>query len=158
MPNANASAFEDFCWHDDSVYGISLRLGDPDANDWNSDLVLDLDHIVEWVRGPEAMQFRVAPATLVFHGVSDLCIDIDWGMRGCQVAPWLPSIGHIEREPVQDQKIYLDRPYYLWRIVLNSPAGASISFGAVDFEMTLRREPLLVEEQHLPASLRDVGP
>ncbi len=157
MRNATDLAFEDFCWHDDLIYGFSLRLGDPAANDWNSEFVLDIDHIVEWVRGAEGMQFRVAPATLVFRGVSDLRIDIDWGMRGCQVAPWLPSIGQIEREAVQEQKIYLDRPYFLWRIVLNSPAGASVSFGAVDFEMTLRREPLLVHEQRLPASLRDAG-
>jgi hypothetical protein len=32
------------------------------------------------------------------------------------------SIGQIVRELIKDQKVYLDRPYYRWRIVLNWPA------------------------------------
>ncbi len=154
MHSADDRDFDDLSWHDDPIYGLSLRLGDPHANDWRSDLVLDIDHIVEWVRSAESFRFRVAPATLIFHGTTDLRIDIDWGMRGSQVAPWLPSIGHIEREPVRDQKVHLDRCYYMWRIVLNAPPGASIAFGAVGFDMTLRSEPILCDEQHVPASLR----
>jgi hypothetical protein len=149
--------FEHLSCHDDSVYGLALRLGDPAANDWRSDLVLDIDHIVDWVPGEAGTRFRVAPATLVFHGVSDLRIDIDWGMHGWQVAPAPPAIDRIERErvAVEKQRVFLDRPYYLWRIAFAFPEGASIRFGAVDFTLTLRREPFLLDEQRIPSSLRE---
>jgi len=159
MQDTDESDFDRFSWHDDPVYGLALRIGDPAANDWRSDLVLDIDHIVEWVRNEDGIRFRVAPATLVFHGVSDLRIDIDWGMRGWQVAPSLPTIDRIERERVreEEQRIFLDRPYYAWRVAFASPTGGSISFGAVGFDLTLRREPTLADEQRVPASLRDGG-
>ncbi len=151
--------FDGFCCHDDPLYGIALRTGDPAADDWSSDLVLDIDHIVEWVRSESGMRFRVAPATLTFHGVSDLRIDIDWGMRGWQVAPAPPTVDRIERERVQTemQRVYLDGAYYTWRIALSSPVGASISFAALGFDLALRREPLLVDEQRFPAALRWSG-
>jgi len=137
-----------------SYLGIELRVGDPDEDDWTSDLALDLDFIVEWLCGVGGGgQFRVAPATLVFHGVTDLSLDIDWGRSGHQVAIHHASIGSIERERIQDQKVYLDRPYYAWRIRLNWPASGEIAFGAVGFTQTLRADPVLTENQYL--SLRE---
>ena len=59
------------------------------------------------------------------------------------------SFDRIERAPVQDQKIYLDRPYYRWRIATNSPPDGEIAFGAVAFDLTLRAEPILIDRQAL---------
>jgi hypothetical protein len=59
------------------------------------------------------------------------------------------SIGQIVRELIKDQKVYLDRPYYRWRIVLNWPAGGEIAFGAVGFTQTLLADPIVSERQHL---------
>jgi hypothetical protein len=99
----------------------------------------------------------VAPATLVFHGITDLCVHVDWGDSGHRVSHPAPSIGRIERAPVADQKIFLDRPYWAWRIALNSPAEGEIRFGAVGFTQTLRREPILCDAQQL-GSTRDELP
>lgn len=55
--------------HDDTIYAIRLRTTDPDADDWTSDFVRDIDHIAEWVRDDERMHFRATPADLVFRGV-----------------------------------------------------------------------------------------
>jgi hypothetical protein len=75
-------------WHDCHIWGIELRADDPDDGDWTSDLVLDIDFIVEWICGTGGGgQFRVAPATLVFHGVTDPKIDIDWGRLGSLRSP-----------------------------------------------------------------------
>src|ERR1051326_2235548 len=66
-------------WHDDLIYGMHLRCADPMRNIWRSELVFDIDHIVEWVPQPGGgMQFLMAPAILVFHDVSDLAIAIDF--------------------------------------------------------------------------------
>lgn len=129
-------------------------MGDPDQGDWTSDLVLDFDFIVDWVCGVGGRgQFRVAPATLAFHGVTDLRIRIDWGDSGYQVALHGVSIDRIERERVPEQKVYLDRPYYSWRTRLNWPEAGEIAFGAVGFTQTLLADPVLTQRQHL--SLRE---
>ena len=100
-----------------------------------------------------AEQFRVAPATLIFHGVTDPKIDIDWGRSGFQASMHPVSIASVDRELVKDQKVYLDRPYYSWRIRLNWPESSEVAFGAVGFTQTLRGEPVLTEKQCL--SLRE---
>ncbi|HJU63751.1 MAG TPA: hypothetical protein VJ864_17060 [Candidatus Binatia bacterium] len=147
--------FDRLSWHDCHIWAVELRAGDPDDGDWTSDLALDIDFIVEWqcnVGGGE--QFRVAPATLVFHGVTDPKIDIDWGPSNFQVALHPMSIGTVEREEIQNKKVYLDRPYYRWRIRLNWPSGGEIVFGAVGFTQTLRAEPVSTDKQCLSLSER----
>jgi hypothetical protein len=125
-------------------------VGDPDEGDWTGDLLLGIDFIVEWLCGVgERAQFRIAPATLVFHGVTDPRIAIDWGDSGLRTAIHPVSIDRIERAPVADQKVYLDRPYYRWQVRLNWPAGGEIAFGAVGFTQTLLAEPVLRDRQHL---------
>jgi hypothetical protein len=147
--------FDRLSWHDCHIWAVELRAGDPDHGDWTSDLALDIDFIVEWQCGVGGGgQFRVAPAALVFHGVTDPKIDIDWGRSGFQVALHPVSIGTVEREEIQNQKVYLDRPYYRWRIRLNWPNESEIVFGAVGFTQTLRAEPVLTAKQCLSLSER----
>jgi len=142
--------FDDVSWHDCHVWGVSIGAGDPDTGDWTSDLTLDLDFIVEWICGVDkTFQFRVAPATLTFHGVTDLRIDVEWGNGALQAAIHPISIDRIERERVEEQKVFLDRPYYRWRIQCNWPAGGELVFGAVGFTQGLRAEPVLSVRQHL---------
>ena len=147
--------FDGWSWHDCHLWGLSFRVGDPDEDDWTADLVLDIDVIVEWICGVSGgHQFRVAPATLVFHGVTDPQIRIDAGDSGHRTAIHLASIDHIERAPVADQKVFLDRPYYRWRILLNWPQGSELAFGAAGFTQTLLADPVLKEVQHLSLTER----
>ena len=144
------SEFDQLSWHDCTIWGLELRAGDPDEGDWTNDLVLHIDFIVEWLCGVDGGgQFRVAPATLVFHGVTDLRINIDWGDSGFRSALHEASIDRIERERVREQKVHLDRPYYSWRILLNWPKSGLITFGAVGFTQTLRTEAILTDQQSL---------
>ena len=123
--------FDGLSWHDDTLYGLRFDVGDSfqgdwradlakatgapiwprrlarrsGQGDWRADLVLDIDHIVEWIRGEAGkVRFRVAPATLVFHGVTDLKIAIDWGDSGDRTALHDGSIEAITREPVANQE------------------------------------------------------
>jgi hypothetical protein len=142
--------FDAVSWHDCHIWGLAICAGDPDTGDWTSDLALDLDYIVEWTCVVDAtFQFRVAPATLTFHGVTDLRIGVEWGNGALQAAIHPVSIDRIERERVEQQKVFLDRPYYRWRIRLNWPAGGELVFGAVGFTQRLRAEPVLSARQHL---------
>ena len=154
MPHTEAD-FDRLSWHDCRIWAIELRAGDPDAGDWTGDLALDIDFIVEWICDVDGgAQFRVAPASLVFHGVTDPKIEIDWGRSAFQVAVHPASIGNVERKRIHDQKVYLDRPYYRWRIRLNWPDGGEVAFGAVGFTQTLRAEPVLTKHQCLSWSER----
>lgn len=159
MPNTFTEAdFDTLSWHDDEIHAFELRVGNPDRDAWTSDLVLDLDHIVEWVpQEGGGMRFRVAPATLVFHGATDLRIDVDCNTTGLQASLALPSIAAIEREPITDQRVYLDRSYYRWRIRLNGTPSGEIAFGAVGFTQTLRGEPVVSEQPRLDRGAGSFG-
>ena len=147
--------FEHLSWHDNIIYGLRLVTGDVSQDDWRSDLVLDIDHIVEWVCDPDgSMRFQVAPATLAFHEVTDLGIAIDFGDSGHRTGLNELSIDMITREPVPDEEGYPPRSYFSWRIALNVPQGGKITFGASGFTQTQRAEPILLDEQSLPRSSR----
>jgi hypothetical protein len=148
--------FDRLSWHDCHIWAVELHAGDPDDKDWTSDLVLDIDFIMDWICAVDGGgQFRVSPATLVFLGVTDLKIDIDWGRSGFQAALHPASIDYVVRELIPDQRVYLDRPYYNWRIRLNWPDSSEIAFGAVGFTQSLRAEAILTEKQCL--SLKERG-
>jgi len=137
--------FDRLTWHDCHIWGLDLHVGDPDEGDWTADLVFNIDFIVEWICGGKGpAQFRVAPAKLTFHGVTDPKVMIDWGDSGFQVVAHEMAIGGIEREQVLEQKVHLDRPYFRWRIRLSWPKGGEIAFGAVGFTQSLLAEPVLV--------------
>ena len=140
--------FERLSWHDCTIWGLELHPPDPDAGDWTCDLVLDIDFIVDWLCGVESadrIRFRVAPATLRFHTVSDLRIAIEWGTTGVPLHE--TSIDRIEREPIPTAP--RQPPSYRWRIALNWPRSGEIGFEAVGFTQALRAEPILTDRQSL---------
>ncbi|HEV8678118.1 MAG TPA: hypothetical protein VGQ90_01990 [Stellaceae bacterium] len=145
-------ADDEYSWHDDLIYGLHLRSPDPDRNIWRSELVLDIDHIVEWVPKPEGcVAFLMAPAILVFHDVGDLKIAIDFTADdGYQRNLNELAIDRIEREPMPTART----ESYRWRIKLNLPARGEISFIASRFTLTLAAPPQLTDEQRFPAGHR----
>jgi hypothetical protein len=40
--------FDELSWHDCHIWAQRFDVGSPEEDDWTSDLVLDLDFIVEW--------------------------------------------------------------------------------------------------------------
>ena len=155
VPTHTEADFDHLSWHDCHVWGFDLQPGHPNDGDWASDLAFDIDYIVEWVWGEDGgATFKVVPASLVFHGVTDPKIEIDWGHSGLYVAVHAASFDRLERARVTDQKVHLDRPYYRWTIRLNWPSGGCFEFGAVGFTQTLRAEPILSEQQCLSRSQR----
>ena len=151
----SAPDFDEYSWHDNIVYALRFNVGDASQGDWRHQLIFDIDSIVEWVPGGErGARFRVAPATLTFHDVTDLRIGVDFGDSNCTTAINDLSIAAISREPFDDKKRFPDQDYYRWRIELNLPQGGEIVFGARGFTQTLRAEPVLLDEQRLPPGNR----
>lgn len=144
-------------FHDNAVHGIALRTADPEASDWTSDLILDIDHIVDGAETEEGIRFQVAPATLTFHGVTDLEVRVDSGSSGHTVAVALPYILRVVRELVAGQKVHLDRPYYAWRIEFATHPDGYIAFGAWGYTLALRGEPVWTAEERLTYQQRGGG-
>ena len=70
--------FDGMSWHDCQVNSMAL---DQDG-EWQSDLVIDLDFIVEWLCGTDKRcRFRVAPAVLRFTHVDNLRLDISLKLK-----------------------------------------------------------------------------
>jgi len=96
-------------------------------------------------------RFLVAPATFIFHNVTDLRISIDFDDSGLQRASSEIRIGGVTRmqQLKEEQNICLEWPYYFWRIEIMSPPASEITFGASGFTQTLRAAPVLLAEQKL---------
>jgi hypothetical protein len=125
------ATFDSTSWHDNFIYG--LHFDAPDASRY---------------------QFWIAPATLVFHNVTDLAVRVHFGTSGYQQVIHQISIGAIRREPVANQKICLDRPYFAWSIDTNWPDG-EIEFGATGYTQTLLSQPVLCNEQQIEPAIRN---
>ena len=143
--------FDAMSWHDNTVYGLSFDIGDASLGDWRRDLSFDIDYIAEWVpSGEQRARFRVAPATLTFHQVTDLRIAVDFGDSDGNMAINNLAIANVTRTAVDDKQRFPDQDYYRYRIELNLPQGGEIAFGARGFTQVLRAEPVLLDEQWLP--------
>lgn len=66
--------FEELNWHDNAIHAFRIR-----ESDVSSELEFDIDHILDWLPDEKGVcSFRLTPATLVFHSVSDLIISINY--------------------------------------------------------------------------------
>jgi hypothetical protein len=134
----------DWSWHDNMIFGLHLRSPDPERRWWHSELILDIDHIVEWVQRERGRcMWRIAPATLVFDWVSDLRINVDFTADALSNAITEWSIDQVERVLIPSEK---PEANYRWRILLNAPQGGEIAFHAHGHTLTLRGEPQFFDE------------
>ena len=144
MPTAPQTTWtdEDFdalSWHDNHVYGLSVSEGQYGSGE----LTLDLDYILEWMKSTSGdIQFRIAPASLTFHEVTDLKVSLDYRTVSAAMGPF--SIAAIERR-FETRKRYTAT---LWTISINWPKG-EISFEATGFTQTLRGSPIIKDQQSL---------
>ena len=121
-------------WHDATIWGLAFL---PESRDF----VLDIDYIVKWVSPEEEggyFRFWVAPATLVFHDVCNLCLDIEF------YEPWVALLDDVERT---EPDVVGDSTQWLW--ILNLHDG-EISCRAAGFHQYFRRQPVLSDSQSLP--------
>ena len=139
--------FDELCWHDCHIHGF--RLGEVDEDCGSAEVEFDIDFIVEWLLvGESAYRFRVAPATLTFHHVFGLRLELDYAEPTAGMTPF--SIEGIYREPIP----YPDgTTSFDWRIPVNWPDG-EITFRSPGFTQVLRSEPVVNDAQCLTASQR----
>lgn len=159
-PTYTEADFDELSWHDCSIWGIALRNGGGEPAFEPADLALDIDFIVEWVCGVGApARFRVAPAALVFHNVTELRIKVQTTHSGdyrMALSPW--PILRLNRQPIERPEGYPGPPSYAWTLALGRPTPGEIHFGASGFTQELRAEPVLSEQQSLTIAERVAVP
>ena len=159
-PTYTEADFHELSWHDCSIWGMALHNGGGEPAFEPADLVLDIDFIVEWLCGVGApARFRVAPAALVFHQVTDLRITVETTHSGdyrMAVSPW--PILRIDRESIERPEGYPGPTSYAWTLALGTPTPGEIHFGARGFTQELRAEPVLTERQSLTIGERERRP
>jgi hypothetical protein len=136
--------FQSMCWHDNCVHGIRLR--NPSGG-YDFDLELDIDYIVEWICDTNrACRFAVAPATLTFHNVNQLVIDVQLSYKESL------TIAGIEREEIAtDAEREVGLRKCRWNITLHSYSNRKnrISFESTGFLQVLRKPPVVQSRQEL---------
>ena len=141
--------FESMSWHDVHVHGFRLDSFDPDLG--ASDLVMDIDFILEWKESDGKFEFAVAQAVLRFHTVSDLKVTLDYATPTAGMSPF--SIAGIERETIEYRG---GTGCFRWRIPINWPTGI-IEFEAPGFTQTLVGEIYVQSGQWLDAERRNAA-
>ncbi|NOD48885.1 MULTISPECIES: hypothetical protein [Ruegeria] len=138
-------------FHDNSIYALKLVSPDPDNNDWVSELILDIDHIEEWIRQDnEQFSFSVSQVNLCFEGVSDLFVSFSFPKSTVTPLP-IDRITR-SREPVRIHGI--DYSEFAWTIGLNDRRGGRICFHATGYRFESVGKPVTCEEQYIPKHLR----
>jgi hypothetical protein len=140
--------FDDLSWHDCHIHGF--RFGEINDERGTAELEFDIDFILEWLtQGDSTFCFRIAPATLTFHDVFGLRVEVDYATPiTAGMTPF--TIDGINREPLSYPTGYTT---FRWRLPVSWPAGA-ITFDSPGFTQVLRREPVIHQGQCLTASER----
>jgi hypothetical protein len=133
--------FSDLSWHDNSVHALRVIEG----NGVFGQIILDLDHIVEWIESKKGYEFRVAPAELRFRDVTDLRMTLDYSATSAALTPF--TLDGIQTEQMADG--HSNR----WTLKVNWPVG-EISFSSTGFTQRLTGEPVVSSVQSLDPSRR----
>lgn len=141
--------FDGYLWHDNAIHGLRIVEG---ADGCSGELVLDIDFIVEWLppQGEDKVfRFRIAPADLVFHEVTDLVVSIDYASSTAALTPM--AIHEIQRQFVTHPTGY---SFFAWKIEINWPRNGFIAFRSSGYTQLLRAEPVIANTQYLSPSER----
>ena len=138
--------FERLSWDGCRVWKIEIVAGE---NDGQTDLVLGLDLVVDALCGfNREAQFKLAPAALTFHTVTDLKIAVDYGDSGHRLSLQPMSIAAITRGATKDPS------YHSWRVRLGWPRDGEITFGAAGFDQVLLAPPIISPTNFLTGAQR----
>ena len=136
--------FESMGWHDVHVHALRIEQGEHGSGA----LVLDIDFILEWHKDKSCFSFRVAPATLRFHDITELRIALDYATPTAGMCPF--SLGGITRELVTYATGYQT---FRWVLSVNWPQG-QITFNGPGFTQELAGPEVVSSNQSLSPAHR----
>jgi len=136
--------FDSMSWHDVHVHALRIEEGEHGT----AELLLDIDYILEWRGAVPSIVFRVAPATLRFHGISNLVVSLDYASPSAGMCPF--SINGITREPYTYPNGHAS---FRWHLSVNWPIG-EIEFLGPGFTQELAGPEVTGTSQKLTPAVR----
>ena len=136
-------------WHDNAIHGFAIVEGEDGCS---GDLILDIDFILEWLHpdsNNQSFRFRMAPSDLIFHGVTDLHVCVDYAAS--RTALQAMMIDRIDREAMTYPNGYAS---FAWKIALNRPGNGFLAFRADSFTQLQRKAPRIAGAQYLTPAER----
>ena len=137
-------------FHDDSIYGFELVQPVPELDQWDSEIILDIDHILEWRKTDDQFKFLISKAELRFIDVSDL--QVSFGFPNSTITT-LP-IDRIDRENEPNLEREPNDVQYRWKIRLHDRNNGFFSFLSTGYQLNLIGDPVLCDDQFIPAEIR----
>ena len=139
-----SAEYDRMSWHDCRIHSIALD----QEGQWQSDLVIDMDYILEWQGGSgDVLRFRIAPAVLRFMDVDKLSLDVSLEYQQSM------DIYSIERAPIGDKGF----DCFHWLISLTvfpEQQKNRIEFDATGFVQELTGDVVETGSQHLAKAQR----
>jgi hypothetical protein len=133
----NEEELKKLSFHDCFIYGMS----------WNAEkysFSFDIDYILEWIdpkKSGDGYTFKVSKGTLIFENVSQIYIELDWGIS-------LPTC-QLEKISILESVLSPNGTNLLkWGMDFSTPDG-EISFLATNFELQLIEDPVISKSQNL---------
>ena len=138
--------FEQLSWHDAMLHGVAFDF-DNDDEPWKNEITFDLDFLHEWLlQDGGTYRFAICPASLTFHAVKDLHVDL---RRAVLCGIWIMELS---REPAAGGAD-TDPPRYLWTMELDE--GSKVRFSSSGFTQLLLSEPAVGSRPHLSRRERE---
>jgi hypothetical protein len=125
--------FDQMGWHDNCLHAFGYE-EQGDENTHGVDLLFDIDYIVSWVSEGESFRWWISPATLAFHDVWSLEVEM---AQGYHITSQLIIEDAIVRESLSP-----GGGGWRWSV---GPFG----FWASGFTQYIRRWPILADRQVL---------
>ncbi len=127
------TAFNEMGWHDNRVYSIGVPTED-------NKFTLDIDYIFEWSKeGDEHSGCWISPCELIFKGVHDLKINIDFKQY---VFLFISTIIRTNK------RLSPNGTVVIWDYKIELDNGV-IELSATGFEQIVKKQPVFSEFQDL---------
>jgi len=134
-------AFDAYSWHDNRIRAI--RFHSP-LEGYEHDVILEIDHITQWIQEGDQFRFAVAPALLVFHQVNDLAINFTLSYKQDL------TINYITRRDPATVTPDRGNQWYQWSICCHGFAATQhIDFTSPGFDLKLQAAPTIQSLQRL---------
>ena len=129
---------ENATYHDNTIHSIEFI-----DEDYETNLMLEIDYISEWKERNDKYSFEISPATLIYKDVSNLEIKIS--KPGFTQESYLDVILDITTKEINGNR---------YKYVIKLLNDNYMQFEAKGSELIIRGKALLKSEQHLTTSER----
>lgn len=120
---------------------------------FESNLIIEIDHILKWDCQEDTSRFKVVPARLIFSNVTDLRLSIDWGNSGFRNSHAGMAIVGLTKTAVEQGRCDNEPEYFHWAFEFTDEQE-QLELGASGYRLEYLADPVWSQEQYIERSER----